>query len=187
MIKIKEINKHNLFINKRPDLLKEWNAELNKDIDINTILFSSHKKVYWICQKGHTYSASLNNRTKKNGGSKCRQCSYDLLRIHDKDVLNSLRETYNPKINTTSIGDENEKFITSLLLNTNIYKNVETIGNTGSKSDIIITHHNNSTNYIQVKTLTKNKSQKNTYYLTNDHIYSCNMLIVMIKKKHVLL
>ena len=79
-----KINENNLFINKCPDLVKEWSIELNNDIDINTISFSSHKKVYWFCEKGHTYSASLNNRTKK-GGSKCRQCSYDLMRIHDKN------------------------------------------------------------------------------------------------------
>ena len=178
-----KINENNLFINKHPNLVKEWNVEMNKDIDIKTISFSSHKKVYWSCEKGHMYLASLNNRTKKKkgGGSKCSVCAYDLLRVHDKDVLNTLRMTYNPRINTTSIGDENENFITNLLLDTNKYKNVKTIGNLGTKSDVAITHIDNSINYIQIKTLTKNR--KNSYYLTNNSKYPDNMLIVMLNKE----
>ena len=178
-----KFNEENLFINKCPNLIKEWNLELNKDININTISFSSHKKVFWICDKGHSYLASLNNRTKKNNGSKCRECSYDSFRIHNKKILKELRDSYNPKINTTFIGDENEKFITNLLLNTNKYEDVKTIGNIGTNSDIIIKHFNGLINYIQIKTLTQNKNQNNSYYLTNDHKYPDKMLIVMINKE----
>ena len=177
------MKKENLLINKFPNLVKEWNLELNKDININTILFSSHKKVYWNCEKNHTYLASLNNRTKSNVGSKCPECRYDLVRVHDKETLNNLRENYKPKLNTTSIGDETEDFITNLLLNTNNYENIETIGNIGGNSDIIITHLNHEINYIQIKSLTKNNFCKDTYFLTNDHVYPDNMLIIMLNKE----
>lgn len=172
----------NLFINKFPNLIKEWNIDLNKNIDMNTITYSSHKKIHWTCEKKHNYLASLNNRTKKNG-SKCNICRYDSFRIHDKKTLNEI-QNYKPKINTTYIGDKNELYICKILLETNIYKNVKIVGNIGGNADIIILHYDNTKNYIQIKTLTKNIHTKNIYYMTNNKIYPDNMLIVMIDKEH---
>lgn len=176
----------NLFINKFPELVKEWNYKLNKDIDIATISYSSHKKINWICpRKGHKYEASLNNRTRNTGGSKCRECKHDLLRIHDKEELNNIRENYNTKLDRTSIGDDTEKYIKKLLLSVDVYKNIEIVGNSGSNADIKILHFDDSINYLQIKTLTKNRKNR-SYYMSNDHIYPENMLIIMINKERTL-
>ena len=175
----------NLLINKRPDLIKEWNIELNKNININNISFSSHTKIYWTCHKNHTYLASINNKTrKKNGGSKCPICKIDESRVHDKNIINNVKNNYEPTLNTTLIGDKNEEFINNLLLKTHKFKNVEIIGNNGSNSDIIITNIDNTNNYVQVKTLTKNTFKEETYYFTNDHVYPETMLIIMTNSEH---
>lgn len=174
-----------LFINKHPELVKEWDFEKNIDIDINTIYFSSHKKVYWVCENGHSYEASLNNRTKTMSGTDCSICKYDSKRIYDKKIIDDLRENYNPSekyLNTIKTGDDSENYITKLLINTNKFKNVNNIGNEGGKSDIIITNTNETINHIQVKTLTSLKKD-DSYYITINCTYPENMLIVMLNKE----
>lgn len=56
---------------KRPDLLKEWNFELNDNVNPNELSPNSSKKVNWICPKGHYYKASI---TKRNQGRNCPVC-----------------------------------------------------------------------------------------------------------------
>lgn len=58
---------------KYPDLVKEWDYELNKDVDPCTISAHSHKKYYWICKNGHSYSATVSNRT---AGHECPYCAH---------------------------------------------------------------------------------------------------------------
>lgn len=57
----------------RPDLLKEWDNKKNIDINPHTISpnFSS-KKVWWVCNKGHSYEATPQ---KRNLGRGCPFCS----------------------------------------------------------------------------------------------------------------
>ena len=56
-----------------PELTKEWNYEKNGKITPNTIMYGSHKKVWWKCNKGHEWQAKIYNRTcSKNG---CPYCS----------------------------------------------------------------------------------------------------------------
>lgn len=65
----------NRMINKFPNLIKEWDYEKNIDININTISFSSHKKINWICPTcTHHYLASLNQRTHKTYPTSCPNC-----------------------------------------------------------------------------------------------------------------
>lgn len=57
-----------------PDILVEWNAELNKGL--NATDFTPHvgKKVWWKCSKGHLWQTTIFNRTKnKSGCPKCAQ------------------------------------------------------------------------------------------------------------------
>ena len=58
---------------KYPNLLKQWNYKRNT-IKPNEISFSSGKKVWWICDKGHEWENSPLNRTKHNS-SNCPFCS----------------------------------------------------------------------------------------------------------------
>lgn len=62
---------YNDLATKRPDLMIEWDFELN-DIEPNKISPNSSKKANWICPKGHLYKASI---TKRNHGRNCPVCA----------------------------------------------------------------------------------------------------------------
>lgn len=54
-----------------PDLAKEWDIKRNGDLTPKDVTAGSNKKVWWKCDKGHEWRASVNNR---NRGSKCPYC-----------------------------------------------------------------------------------------------------------------
>lgn len=58
----------------RPDLAAEWNYDRNQDVDIDTIMPGTKKKVWWICPKGHEWQASVISR---NAGRGCRVCNQE--------------------------------------------------------------------------------------------------------------
>ena len=59
-----------------PNILKEWNYKKNTIVNPNEISYSSNKKVWWVCLRGHEWEATPNNRTGK--GSRCPECSYGI-------------------------------------------------------------------------------------------------------------
>ena len=60
-----------LLIDKYPDLIKEWDFDKNKSIDINSVTYGSGKTVWWLCNKGHSYKTRVTHRT---NGTKCKFC-----------------------------------------------------------------------------------------------------------------
>ena len=54
-----------------PNLAREWNENKNT-IKINKVGRNSNKKVWWVCEKGHEWEATIANRTKGTG---CPYCS----------------------------------------------------------------------------------------------------------------
>ena len=61
------------FGTKYPNLLEEWNYNKNADTDPYQISPFSNKKVWWKCEKGHEWEASIDARTYK--GRNCPFCS----------------------------------------------------------------------------------------------------------------
>lgn len=57
----------------RSDVAKEWDYSKNKDLLPSNVLSGSRMKVWWKCEFGHSYFASIVNRTKYN--SKCPICN----------------------------------------------------------------------------------------------------------------
>lgn len=55
-----------------PDLAKEWDFERNDTLLPSMVTPRSDKKVWWKCQKGHGWQASVSNRV---AGTKCPICS----------------------------------------------------------------------------------------------------------------
>ncbi len=55
-----------------PTLAKEWNYEKNNGLKPEDILPNSGQKVWWKCQNGHEWKATINNR---NNGRGCPYCS----------------------------------------------------------------------------------------------------------------
>ena len=63
----------NDFQTKFPTLASEWHPTKNGNLKPFDILPSSNKKVWWLCNKGHSYEAKVGNRTYLNRG--CPYCS----------------------------------------------------------------------------------------------------------------
>jgi len=57
--------------NKYPNLIKEWDYLKNEDLNPENI--SSTKKVWWVCQKGHSWQAKITNRI---SGHNCVYCTH---------------------------------------------------------------------------------------------------------------
>lgn len=55
-----------------PLLASEWDYEKNGSLFPNTVTFGSDKKVWWICERGHSYQATIANRYY---GKNCPYCA----------------------------------------------------------------------------------------------------------------
>ena len=63
--------KQNSLKEKNPKLASEWNYSKNGNLLPEMFMVNSHKKVWWICSKGHEWQAIIANRNDKN-----RDCPY---------------------------------------------------------------------------------------------------------------
>ena len=70
-----------------PTLAKEWNIEKNTGLTPMDVMPNSEKKVWWKCQKGHEWQATINSR---NSGIGCPYCSgrYPIKGENDLQTLN---------------------------------------------------------------------------------------------------
>ena len=59
--------------NINPNLAREWNYEKNGDLKPENFTANSGKKVWWKCNKGHSWKTSIYSRAIKNTG--CPYCS----------------------------------------------------------------------------------------------------------------
>jgi len=55
-----------------PTLSKQWHPSKNADLKPENIAPKSHKKVWWSCDKGHEWEASV---AKRANGQNCPYCS----------------------------------------------------------------------------------------------------------------
>ena len=59
----------------RPDVLDKWDYEKNTEFTPSEVTESSHKIVWWKCEKGHSWQARVQTITSlKNGSSRCPYC-----------------------------------------------------------------------------------------------------------------
>lgn len=54
-----------------PDLAKQWHTSKNVGITPDDVFPATHRKVWWICEKGHEWQAAVNSRTKGSGCPIC--------------------------------------------------------------------------------------------------------------------
>ncbi len=73
-----------------PNLAKEWCYERNKGLTPMEVMPNGNKKVWWKCNKGHAWQATINNR---NNGRGCPYCA-------GKKVLKNFNDlkTVNPSL-----------------------------------------------------------------------------------------
>ena len=169
-------------LERAPHLQAQWDYEKNQGIDINTIMAGTTEKYWWKClEKQHSCSASVRGKVSGKG---CKECQYDAKRKHDtkkvKAVVNN--DTRNPVVNMV-VGDQTEEYFVSLLQKTGWYKNVEKLGHLNGKGDIKITYNDDTFNYIQVKTLSVQIEEQNSFKVHKVKAYPPDMLIVMANIK----
>ena len=54
-----------------PELVKEWHPAKNVGLSPNEVPPATHRKVWWICEKGHEWQAQINARTRGTGCPVC--------------------------------------------------------------------------------------------------------------------
>jgi len=54
-----------------PDLSKEWHPTKNGDLTPRNVLLGSHNKVWWKCDKGHEWEATISDRSSGKGCPEC--------------------------------------------------------------------------------------------------------------------
>ena len=86
------VNKPPLSIT-HPNLVKEWDYNKNNALGIypDQITHGSHKKVWWICEHGHEWQATVNDRTNMKSG--CPVCAGKTVVIGFNDLT-----TVNPEL-----------------------------------------------------------------------------------------
>ena len=64
----------NLLKDRHPELIKEWDYKKN-DLKLDEVTYGSPKKVWWLCDKNHSYEVSVTSRTNPSVKSACPFCS----------------------------------------------------------------------------------------------------------------
>ncbi|MED1057635.1 zinc-ribbon domain-containing protein [Bacillus mycoides] len=57
---------------RNPELAKQWYETKNGKLTPFHVTFGFNKKAWWMCEKGHEWETSVNNRAK---GTRCLYCS----------------------------------------------------------------------------------------------------------------
>ena len=63
------------FLSEYPELIKEWHPTKNGELKPKEFTHGSHKKVCWLCPKGHSYDSVIKSRTRKDRPQGCPYCS----------------------------------------------------------------------------------------------------------------
>jgi glutaredoxin len=89
-----------------PQIAKEWHPSKNKNLLPSNVTPFSHKRVWWICNKGHEWDTAVAHRSKGRGCPYCKkekQSSFPELAIYFyiKKVFKDAIHSY--KINNTEI------------------------------------------------------------------------------------
>lgn len=71
---------------------KEFHYEKNYPLTPNDFTLYSHKKTWWICEKGHEWEAIIKNRTKDKRPTKCEECYKYGSSIQEQEILEYIRK-----------------------------------------------------------------------------------------------
>jgi hypothetical protein len=58
-----------------PDLAREWHPTKNSTITPNDVRPGSDSKIWWLCDRGHSWQTSIYNRTHETKATRCPFCS----------------------------------------------------------------------------------------------------------------
>ncbi len=72
-----------------PELILEWHPTKNGELTPHHISFGISKRVWWLCEEGHEWRASINRRTNPNSNNGCPKCASSK---GEKEILSFLKE-----------------------------------------------------------------------------------------------
>lgn len=78
-----------------PELIDEWDVEKNEGITPDAFSARNNKKVWWKCNKGHSWLASINSRGERKLG--CPYCAGQRVRVGENDFETWCKEN-NPSL-----------------------------------------------------------------------------------------
>src|SRR5262245_28146044 len=58
-----------------PDLARQWHPTKNGTLTPSNVTYGNGKPIWWLCENGHQWSASPNQRTTRGRGRGCPYCS----------------------------------------------------------------------------------------------------------------
>lgn len=82
-----------------PELAAQWHPTKNGDLTPNDVAPFSNKKAWWLCEKGHEWSAIINSRSQ---GSRCPYCTGKRVISGETDLASlnpSLAAQWHPTLN----------------------------------------------------------------------------------------
>ena len=85
---------------RRFDLLRQWDTDKNLPLTPKTITAWNKNKVHWICEKGHSWEISTQNRLRHDSG--CPVCSYRTIipGVNDAETMYpELKKYWSTKLN----------------------------------------------------------------------------------------
>ena len=96
----------------RPDLAKEWHPTKNGSLSPRDITPSSTRDVWWLCENGHWWLASVRDRTR---GKKCTRCRDRIIRGDQRmvdlkpELLKEWHPTRNPGVSVRDVPSNYKK------------------------------------------------------------------------------
>ncbi|MCK4642467.1 zinc-ribbon domain-containing protein [bacterium] len=96
----RKVNEENCLKSHYPKLSKEWHPTKNGDLTPNDITPGSHKKVWWVCERGHEWQAEVKTRSSGHG---CPYCSGH--KVMPEDSLGALNPLLSKEWHPTKNGD----------------------------------------------------------------------------------
>lgn len=67
-----------------PEIAKQWDNEKNGNLSPDRVLYGTHQKVWWRCEKGHRWQAQIHSRTISSTG--CPYCAGRKIRAGFNDL-----------------------------------------------------------------------------------------------------
>jgi DNA-directed RNA polymerase subunit RPC12/RpoP len=95
----KAVNNENCLNTVNPTLSREWHPTKNGSLTPNDVMPYSNKKVWWICQKGHEWEATIASRS---SGIGCPYCSRRA--VNDENCLNTINPALSREWHPTKNG-----------------------------------------------------------------------------------
>jgi len=102
----KKVCDDNCLQTKFSEVAKEWHPTKNGRLTPKDVLPGSHKKVWWLCKKGHAYWAAISERTHDKGCSYCagkKACSDNCLANLFPEIAKEWHSTLNGNLTTDKV------------------------------------------------------------------------------------